>query len=83
MAVKQYVMNMRKKDSRIIVIHKENEGLFAAQNNGIRQAIGEWVAFVEMDDWCELDYYEKIISGIAGFFPDVFLSGRYIKEYLK
>lgn len=70
-----------KKDSRIIVIHKENEGLCAARNDGIKHATGDWVAFVDSDDWCELDYYEKFISGIADFFPDVVLSGGYIKEH--
>ena len=49
-------------DKRIIVIHKSNEGLSAARNQGINMATGEWLAFVDSDDWIELDYYEKLIK---------------------
>ena len=47
------------KDDRIIVIHKENGGLSAARNDGIARATGEWLAFVDSDDWCEPTMYEK------------------------
>lgn len=49
-------------DDRIIVIHKENGGLSAARNDGIRKATGEWITFVDSDDWCELDYYEQMLK---------------------
>lgn len=47
-----------KNDSRIIVIHKENGGLSDARNAGMRIATGEYVGFVDSDDWIELDMYE-------------------------
>ena len=50
------------RDKRIIVIHKENGGLSAARNDGLRLATGEWISFVDPDDWCELDLYEKSIA---------------------
>ena len=50
-----------RKDNRIQVIHKENGGLSAARNDGLRHATGEWISFVDSDDWCELDMYEKAI----------------------
>lgn len=44
------------KDSRIKVIHKkENEGLSAARNTGVDYATGEWVTFLDGDDWIEKD----------------------------
>lgn len=40
-------------DSRIRVIHKENGGLSDARNAGIEQATGEYIAFLDSDDWCD------------------------------
>ena len=40
-----------KKDARIIVIHKENEGLSSARNAGIDVARGKYLGFVDGDDW--------------------------------
>ncbi len=40
-----------KKDARIVVVHQTNKGAFQARNTGIRAAKGEWIAFVDGDDW--------------------------------
>lgn len=45
------------KDHRIIVIHKHNEGVSAARNNGIDLANGEWVYFMDSDDWISSDFF--------------------------
>lgn len=50
------------KDSRIQVIHKKNGGLSAARNDALKKVTGEWISFVDSDDWCELDLYEKVIE---------------------
>ncbi len=50
------------KDKRITVIHKENEGLSAARNQGIRMATGQWITFMDSDDWLERDFYEKLMN---------------------
>jgi glycosyltransferase involved in cell wall biosynthesis len=39
------------KDSRIRVLHKENGGVSSARNLGLNEAKGEWVVFVDSDDW--------------------------------
>ena len=44
------------KDSRIRVIHKENGGVSSARNAGIDAAKGEWLTFVDSDDWISNDY---------------------------
>lgn len=50
-----------KKDNRIKVIHQENKGVSAARNAGLDAALGEWIGFVDSDDWIEKDMYEKLI----------------------
>lgn len=49
------------KDSRIRVIHKENGGLSDARNAGMAVAAGEWIAFVDSDDWIADDMYEALL----------------------
>ena len=45
-----------KKDSRIRVIHRERGNIGSGRNTGLNAAIGEYIAFVDDDDWCELDF---------------------------
>lgn len=49
-----------KKDNRIRVIHKPNGGLSDARNVAIDQATGEWITFVDSDDFIENDYIETL-----------------------
>lgn len=49
-------------DSRIRLIRQHNQGLSAARNAGIDIATGEWIGFVDSDDWIELDMYENLYS---------------------
>lgn len=48
------------KDSRIKVVHKKNGGLSDARNAGVEVAAGEYIAFVDSDDWLHLDYLQKL-----------------------
>jgi glycosyltransferase involved in cell wall biosynthesis len=47
-------------DKRIKVIHQENQGVSASRNHGIEVATGEWITFVDADDWVELNACEKL-----------------------
>lgn len=49
-----------KKDSRIKVLTQQNSGQSAARNLAINNAIGEYLGFVDSDDWVDLDYFEKL-----------------------
>lgn len=49
------------KDSRIRVFHKENGGVSSARNLGLDNATGEWIAFVDSDDWVGEKYLESFL----------------------
>lgn len=51
-------------DSRIIVVHQQNSGAAAARNAGLRIAAGEYIAFVDSDDYLETDAYEKMVGAL-------------------
>ena len=53
-------------DERVKVIHLENGGVSRARNKGLEVATGTWVAFVDGDDWVELDIYEKLLNVSEG-----------------
>lgn len=48
-------------DRRVHVIHKENGGVTSARMAGIRAASGEWIGFVDGDDWVEAEMYEHLL----------------------
>ena len=48
------------KDPRVVFIDKENEGVAATRNLGLRLAKGTYIAFVDPDDWVDLRYLEKL-----------------------
>ena len=50
------------RDSRVQVIHKENGGLSSARNAGLEAARGEYLSFVDSDDWIEPDTYEAMLA---------------------
>lgn len=53
-----------KKDSRIIVVNKANGGLSSARNAGIDVATGEYIVFIDADDFVCSDYIEKLYNAI-------------------
>lgn len=65
------------KDKRIKVFHKENGGVSSARNAGLDVATGDWVVFVDSDDWCEPDYLAAFFdTGINPTEDDIVLQGR-------
>lgn len=60
-----------KKDSRIKVVHKENGGLSDARNVGMKIATGEYVSFIDSDDYVSLDFYETLLETIVDNDSDI------------
>ncbi len=49
-------------DDRLVVIHQENAGVCAARNNGLERADGEFITFIDGDDYIEPDYIMKMVK---------------------
>lgn len=63
------------KDTRVKVIHKKNAGLGYARNSGLKIATGEYVAFVDSDDYVTTDMYEKLYQYACEKKLDTVISG--------
>lgn len=63
-----------------IVSHRENRGLAAARNTGLRHANGEYIVHCDSDDWVERDMYEKLYLEAKSSNADI-VSCDYIIEY--
>ena len=66
---------LAKSDDRIKVIHKENEGQGIARNCGIKASVGEYIGFVDSDDYVDLNMYETLYSVAKKTDSDVVMSG--------
>lgn len=68
----------KKIDSRIVLINQNNAGAVAARKSGIARATGEYVTFVDGDDWIEIDTYRSIFQ--MSMREDVIMYGL-VEEY--
>ena len=68
---KKYAAN----DGRIKIIKQKNQGLSCARNIGLKHATGDYVHFMDADDYIDLDYYEKIIEGNKDINADIIAAG--------
>ena len=66
---------LAKEDPRIKVIHKKNAGLGYARNTGLEAATGEYVGFVDSDDYIALEMYERLYSAAVANQADLVISG--------
>lgn len=69
-----------RRDERIKVVHKKNGGLSDARNTGIKLATGEFIAFVDSDDYIVHDAYEKLITEAFKYDLDVICSNALVSR---
>ena len=65
--LKEYAQN----DNRIKIINKQNGGLSAARNSGLEIATGEYIGFIDSDDWIEPETYELALKTMNDYHPDL------------
>lgn len=67
---------VQKEDDRIILINKKNQGLVRARKDGARKATGEYITFIDADDWIDADTYDNL----RDFKSDIIAYGL-VEEY--
>ena len=58
------------KDSRVRALHKPNGGVSSARNLGLDNANGEWIAFIDPDDYVDVDYLYELYSSVEKYNAD-------------
>lgn len=67
------------KDSRIKVLNQSNQGQSAARNNAMKLAQGEYIGFVDSDDWVDENYYEQLYNAAKRFDSDI-AAGNFMRH---
>ena len=67
----------KSKDDRIKIIKQKNYGVSIARNNGISEAQGEYIGFVDADDWVDKDFFEKLYNAAQKYNADIATAGYY------
>lgn len=73
---KEMINEYAKKDTRIKLISKKNEGTWAARNRGIDESIGKYIVFFDCDDWYEDDLLQEMYQSIENNDVDLVISGQ-------
>ena len=61
----------KSRDPRITVIHQQNGGLSVARNKGLKLASGEFIGFVDSDDWIEPEMYKILLTALLETEADI------------
>ena len=69
-----------KKDSRVIVIHTENGGPVASRKNGVNAANGEYIGFVDCDDYIDEDMFSQMFDALQKNKSDIVVCGIIIED---
>lgn len=67
-------------DTRILVIHKENEGLSDARNSGLEICKGKYIGFIDGDDWIKGDMYEFLYQTLTKYQADIAVCGHFVED---
>ncbi|MDE4978046.1 glycosyltransferase family 2 protein, partial [Francisella tularensis subsp. holarctica] len=64
----------KSKDSRIVLLNKQNSGQALARNNALDIAKGDYIAFIYSDDWVSLDYIQALYNHVFSYSADIAIS---------
>lgn len=66
-------------DPRIRIVDKMNQGVSSARNEGLKMATGQWIAFVDSDDWIHPQYFEILLKLADKFSADIII-GNHVRK---
>ena len=72
-----------RKDARIRVISQQNSGVTAARLRGVAEAKGEWIGFVDSDDYCEPEMYARLLENAESYQADISHCGHIMVHHNK
>lgn len=76
----QILEEYAQKDSRIVIYNQENSGLSVARNTGLEHVNGEYIGFVDSDDWVDLDFYAKLYNSAKNNNADIAVAD-FVREH--
>lgn len=68
------------KDARIRVFHQKNSGVSTARNLGLEKAVGDFIGFVDSDDWVDEDMYSSLVNLAETNGADIAICGYYVNN---
>lgn len=74
----QLIQQIAAQDSRAVHVRRENGGLSAARNSGLRAATGDFICFVDGDDWVEPNMVESMVARCEDTGSQVAIAGAYV-----
>lgn len=78
----EILKNFAQNDNRIKIINQKNSGPSIARNKGIKCAQGEYVSFIDSDDYIDLDFLEKLYNSAKKYDADIAVGGiKRIRKY--
>ncbi|QDP84655.1 glycosyltransferase family 2 protein [Chryseobacterium sp. SNU WT5] len=76
----EILKNFEETDSRIIIINQKNSGVSKARNVGVEIASGEYICFVDSDDWVEKEYCSLLYEIIVENNADISIAGAFLEN---
>lgn len=67
----EVIDSIAEKDSRVKIIHKQNGGVTSARIEGVKASTGEWIGFVDGDDYIEPNMYEVLLDNALKYDADI------------
>ncbi len=73
----EVINKLSEEDDRIVVIHRDNGGIYVARQTGIEKSTGDYICFCDQDDYVDADMYAKLIQNSDNGTNDLVICGTY------